>query len=42
MGFVKSFKRPEPEIVRFSVYKKPKTKQQMFKEIKKEQHKSRN
>ena len=42
IAFVNSLKRAEPEIVRFSIYKKPKTKQQMFKEIKKEQHKSRN
>lgn len=40
--FMNSFKRADPELIVFSVYKKPKTKQQMFKEIKKEQHKSRN
>lgn len=40
--FMNSFKRVEPELIVFSVYEKPKTKQQMFKEIKKEQHKSRN
>lgn len=40
--FMISFKRVEPELIVFSVYEKPKTKQQMFKEIKKQQHKSKN
>ena len=31
IAFVNSLKRAEPEIVRFSIYEKPKTKQQILK-----------
>lgn len=42
IAFMNSLNSKPIEIVGFSVYEKPKTKQQMIKEIKKKQHKSRN